>query len=138
MSIAPLEMIPEGLRPVLSALCAVGRDVAKVIAKGPLEQSLAEAVGENAGGDGQKALDVIADEMFAVALGAAGVRWYASEEQDDALELNPAGGLALAIDPLDGSSNIDCNVSIGTIFSVLPAEATAAASFLRPMSAACS
>jgi len=135
MSIAPLEMIPEGLRPVLSALCAVGRDVAKVIAKGPLEQSLAEAVGENAGGDGQKALDVIADEMFAVALGAAGVRWYASEEQDDALELNPAGGLALAIDPLDGSSNIDCNVSIGTIFSVLPAEATAAASFLRPMSA---
>jgi len=135
MSIAPLEMIPEGLRPVLSALCAVGRDVAKVIAKGPLEQSLAEAVGENAGGDGQKALDVIADEMFAAALGAAGVRWYASEEQDDALELNPAGGLALAIDPLDGSSNIDCNVSIGTIFSVLPAEATAAASFLRPMSA---
>ena len=63
MSIAPLEMIPEGLRPVLSALCAVGRDVAKVIAKGPLEQSLAEAVGENAGGDGQKALDVIAEAI---------------------------------------------------------------------------
>ena len=133
MSIAPVEMIPADLRPVLAALCAVGRDVANVIAKGPLGQSLAAAVGENAGGDGQKALDVIADEMFASALGAAGVRWYASEEQDDALELNPQGGYALAIDPLDGSSNIDCNVSIGTIFSVLPAEVTSEASFLRPM-----
>ena len=134
MTITPLDPIPAALRPVLTALCTVGRDLARVIARGPLGASLSEAVGENAGGDGQKALDVLADEMFAAALGAAGVRWYASEEQDHAVELNPTGTFALAIDPLDGSSNIDCNVSIGTIFSILPAEATADASFLRPMS----
>ena len=43
-----------------------------------------------------------------------------------------SGALALAIDPLDGSSNIDVNVSIGTIFSIYPAAKTAEASFLRP------
>lgn len=133
-SLAPLDPIPVALRPVLTALCAVGRDLARIIARGPLGMAMAEAVGENAGGDGQKALDVLADDMFAAALGAAGVRWYASEEQDHAVELNPQGSFALAIDPLDGSSNIDCNVSIGTIFSILPAADTAEASFLRPMS----
>ena len=59
-------------------------------------------------------------------------RWLASEEQEQALELDPQGSLAVAIDPLDGSSNIDTNVSIGTIFSIYPAEDTAEASFLRP------
>lgn len=134
MSLAPLDPIPADLRPVLTALCTVGRDLARIIARGPLGMSMAEAVGENAGGDGQKALDVLADDMFAAALGPAGVRWYASEEQEHAVELNPAGAYALAIDPLDGSSNIDCNVSIGTIFSILPAMATPDASFLRAMS----
>lgn len=134
MSLAPLDPIPADLRPILTALCRVGRDLARVIARGPLGASLSAAVGENAGGDGQKALDVLADEMFAAALGDAGVRWYASEEQEHAVELNPHGTYALAIDPLDGSSNIDCNVSIGTIFSILPAAATSDASFLRPMS----
>ena len=70
--------------------------------------------------------------MFCTALRGAGVRWLASEEQEQALALDPQGSLAVAIDPLDGSSNIDTNVSIGTIFSIYPAEDTAEASFLRP------
>lgn len=129
MPITP-DHIPAGLLPVMEALCAVGRDVAKVIAKGG---ALAELVGENSDGDGQKALDVMADEMFEAALRETDVRWYASEEQEVVLDLG-TGKYALAIDPLDGSSNIDVNVSIGTIFSIFEAKDDGEKSFLRPAS----
>lgn len=131
MSITP-DHIPAALLPVMEALCAVGRDVARVIAKGPLGgDALADVVGENSDGDGQKALDVMADEMFEAALRDTDVRYYASEEQEEVLDLG-AGQYALAIDPLDGSSNIDVNVSIGTIFSIFEAKEGAEESFLRP------
>jgi fructose-1,6-bisphosphatase I len=126
--------IPDALFPVMTTLCSVAVTVADIIARGPLGQSLGAAVGENTDGDQQKALDVLADEMFADELKSAGVRYYASEEQDSVVELDPAGGYALAIDPLDGSSNIDVNVSIGTIFSIFPVGDGAESSFLRPAS----
>lgn len=85
----------------------------------------------NQAGDLQKALDVAADRIFVEAARRAGVAFYGSEEQDDAVALSPSGPLALAIDPLDGSSNIETNVSIGTIFSVLPAQGQDAASVFR-------
>ena len=127
-------LIPADLAPVMSALCKVAIDLAGIIARGPLGQSLGHEVGENAGGDGQKALDVLADDMFEAALRQTSMRWYASEEQESVLALNPGGRYALAIDPLDGSSNIDVNVSIGTIFSIFEAKDDAEASFLRPAS----
>lgn len=126
------DLIPADLFPLIDSLCRTGAEVARIIARGPLGQNLAAAVGENAGGDGQKALDLIADDMFAEALKPLSVRWYASEEQDEVVGLNPDGKYALAIDPLDGSSNIDVNVSIGTIFSIFEAKDDADASFLRP------
>ncbi len=126
------DLIPSELAPIVDALCAVSIDVAHIIAKGPLGQSLAHQVGENSDGDGQKALDVLADDMFAAALKSTEVRWYASEEQEDAILLNETGKYALAIDPLDGSSNIDVNVSIGTIFSIYETKEGAEESFLRP------
>ena len=116
----------------MSALCRVGRDLSLLIARGPLGGSLGDEVGTNSGGDGQKALDVIADEAFAKALVGSGVRYYASEELEEVVELDSSGTLALAIDPLDGSSNINVNVSIGTIFGIYRAETTPEASFLRP------
>ncbi len=73
----------------------------------------------NAGGDMQKALDVVADRAFLEAARASPVAFYGSEEQDEPVTLG-VGPLALAIDPLDGSSNIETNVSVGTIFSLLP------------------
>lgn len=87
----------------------------------------------NSDGDFQRYLDISADETFLAAARKAGVHHYCSEEMDAAVDLNGATGLALAIDPLDGSSNIDTNVSIGTIFSILPAtqHADPAASFLQ-------
>ncbi|MCA0921203.1 class 1 fructose-bisphosphatase [Pseudooceanicola nanhaiensis] len=126
--------LPSDLAPVIEALCATGIDLAAVIARGPLGQSLGAGVGENSDGDQQKALDVLADEMFEAALKPAGVKYYASEEQETVLTLDEGGRYALAIDPLDGSSNIDVNVSIGTIFSIFEAAEGANESFLRPAS----
>jgi fructose-1,6-bisphosphatase I len=124
--------VPEPLRPVIVALCRVANDLALTIARGPLGGALGDAVGENTDGDSQKALDVLADEAFAAALAGTDVRWYASEEQDSVVALNEGGLYALAIDPLDGSSNIDVNVSIGTIFSIFEARDDAESSVLRP------
>jgi len=126
------DQIPADLYPLINGLCTVGADLAKTIARGSLGQTLGGAVGENSDGDQQKALDVMADEAFAEALKSLGVRWYASEEQEIVVELDPKGKYALAIDPLDGSSNIDVNVSIGTIFSIFEAKDGADESFLRP------
>jgi fructose-1,6-bisphosphatase I len=74
----------------------------------------------NADGDSQKALDVICDELVTAALSKADVAIYLSEEQDDPVPLVADGAVIVACDPLDGSSNIDTNISIGTIFSILP------------------
>jgi len=132
--IIDLTLIPADLTAPVEALCRVGRDLAHRIARGPLGGSLGHEVGSNIGGDGQKALDVMADDAFEAAMVGTGVRWYASEEQDEAIEIDADGRFALAIDPLDGSSNIDVNVSIGTIFSIFPALDQADPSFLRPSS----
>lgn len=133
VAVAP-DRIPEDLFPVIHALCEVGRSLSRTIARGPLGGSLGHSVGENSDGDSQKALDVMADGAFAEALSQTSVRWYASEEQDNVVGLNSEGRYALAIDPLDGSSNIDVNVSIGTIFSIFEARESANESFLRPAS----
>jgi len=132
--VLPRDHIPPALFETVNAVCRVAIDVAAIIAKGPLGQSLAHEVGENSDGDGQKALDVLADDMFEAALRTQDIRWYASEEQEDVLALNPKGQYALATDPLDGSSNIDVNVSVGTIFSIFEAKDDPIASFLRPAS----
>lgn len=125
-----LGLAPE-LADVMERLTQAGAELARIIARNGIEHDLAAGVGTNAGGDGQKALDVLADDAFRATLAGSAVSHYASEEQDEVLTLGP-GSLALAIDPLDGSSNIDVNVSIGTIFSIFPAAETPEASFLRP------
>ncbi|TIU00368.1 MAG: class 1 fructose-bisphosphatase [Mesorhizobium sp.] len=94
----------------------------------------------NADGDIQKDLDIHADETFLDSLHNVPVLCVLSEERSAPVMLDPNGRIALAIDPLDGSSNIEANVSIGTIFSLLPATAAAATApseglFLQPGSA---
>jgi fructose-1,6-bisphosphatase I len=74
---------------------------------------------QNSGGEQQQKLDVLANIRFTRALTKGGeVCALVSEETESYLDLNNDGGYVIAIDPLDGSSNIDVNVSIGTIFSV--------------------
>ncbi len=78
------------------------------------------ALGEmNVQGEEQQKLDVIANIRFIRALTNGGeVCGIVSEEDEDMIEINRQGKYVVAMDPLDGSSNIDVNVSIGTIFSV--------------------
>lgn len=127
---------PEGadaaLVDTVDRLAGVAAALARRIARAGLDENLGAARGVNTDGDGQKALDVIADDAVRAALAGSAVRDYASEEQDIVVTLNPAGSLAVAIDPLDGSSNIDTNVSVGMIFAIHDAAATPEASFLRP------
>ncbi len=110
----------------IGAIAETAIDVADLIARGPFTGTLGAVVGANADGDAQKNLDVIADRMFREALAAAPVAVVGSEEADHAVVLDPTQPLAVAIDPLDGSSNIDTNCPLGTIFSILPAETAAA------------
>ncbi|QYK43599.1 MAG: class 1 fructose-bisphosphatase [Paracoccaceae bacterium] len=124
--------LPDGLADLIGRIADVCADLALRIARGGIDEHLGGAVGTNPDGDGQKALDVIADDLFRAALAGSSVRWYASEEQDDAVAITPQGAWGLAIDPLDGSSNIDVNVSIGTIFGIYPATDSIAGTFLRP------
>jgi fructose-1,6-bisphosphatase I len=121
---------------VLRAIAAAAVELSVLIGLGRLYGQLgASRASINADGDVQKELDVLANEMFVGAFRQAPVAAVVSEEISAPLVLDSAGSLAVAIDPLDGSSNIDANVSIGTIFSVLPvfAKANAAeAHFLQP------
>jgi len=95
--------------------------IARIVALGPLAGALGAARGGNADGDVQKELDIIANETVIDALQNAPVASLISEELDEPIRLWTGAPLDVAIDPLDGSSNIDTNVSIGTIFSILPA-----------------
>jgi len=105
------------------ALAGVAVELSATIARPDSTAQLGAVRGSaNADGDDQKKLDVLADEMIATALAAVDhVAAYLSEERDAAIQLHDGGDVIVASDPLDGSSNIDTNVSIGTIFSILPA-----------------
>lgn len=103
------------------ALASAGKVISGLIAQGPLAGALGMVVGNNTGGDAQKELDRLANVQMIDALKAAPVAYIASEELDKPIASGKANApLCVAIDPLDGSSNIDTNVSIGTIFSILP------------------
>jgi len=121
----------------VKAIAEAGVGIADLVARGPLEASLAavRGVDPNAGGDTQKELDVIAEERIIAALKATPVAFLASEESETLIPVNPEGTLIVAVDPLDGSSNIDTNVSVGTIYSILRYEkelGAPEASVMRP------
>ena len=122
------------LATTILALADAAAVISTLVANGPLAGSLGEETGEaNADGDRRKQLDILANERILANLKQTPTAFFASEEEDVILALDPGGKLAVAVDPLDGSSNIDVNVSIGTIFSIFAASAEgASASFFRP------
>lgn len=108
---------------ILSAIRLAAKIVNQQINKAGLAKHILGAAGsENIQGEQQQKLDVFADEQFIKSLEARGVVCgIASEENDDYVAFDHTNSTAkyvVMIDPLDGSSNIDVNVSIGTIFSV--------------------
>lgn len=103
------------LRDIALASKVVNREVNKA----GLIDIMGAAGSTNTGGDQQQKLDVLANIRFTRALMKGGeVCALVSEESESYVDLNNEGKYVIAIDPLDGSSNIDVNVSIGTIFSV--------------------
>ena len=95
-------------------------EISALVARGPLAGELGAEKGDNEDGDTQKALDLIANDLLIEALHTAPVSCLVSEELKDPCPINMGAPLFVATDPLDGSSNIDTNVSVGTIFSILP------------------
>ncbi len=120
-----------GLAEALLAVAEGAKKLEAVISS-PEGAGQADIVGENTDGDQQKALDVQAHEIFLDVLADSSVAVIASEEAELPILMDNNGQLAMAMDPLDGSSNIETNAPVGTIFSILPLNAAAPdASFFR-------
>lgn len=104
------------------ALLAVAKGAKELeaIISSPEGAGHAEIIGENTDGDQQKALDVEAHEIFLDAMADSPIAVIGSEEAELPILLDNNGTLAMAMDPLDGSSNIETNAPVGTIFSILP------------------
>lgn len=117
---------------LVSSFAKVAIEMRHVINEGALGAAFAHALeSSNQDGDAQKALDVEADNLFLNGAIEAGVAYYASEEIPSPRIINEESPIAVAVDPLDGSSNIDTNISIGSIFSILPRCKSADETFLQ-------
>jgi fructose-1,6-bisphosphatase I len=115
---------PEDLKRLLLQIASICAEISGQIRLGALAGVHGDAGTGNVQGEKQKKLDVIANELFVQGLSKSKVVCgLASEEMDHAVDVPGGARLLAAFDPLDGSSNIDVNVSIGSIFSVLPAPA---------------
>ena len=116
-------LIPSQLRLLLEVVARACKSISRAVNKGALGDALGSADSENVQGEVQKKLDIIANEVLIEANEWGGhLAAMASEEMDGIYLVPnryPLGEYLLLFDPLDGSSNIDVNVSVGMIFSVL-------------------
>lgn len=116
--------MPQQLVDLLIGVSETCKHISFEVSRGALAGVLGMAGTENVQGEDQKKLDVISNDLMVEGCAKTGaVCGMASEEMDHCLQVPanlPIGPYLICFDPLDGSSNIDINVSIGTIFSVLP------------------
>ena len=116
-------MMGADLRLLMEVVARAVKAIAVNVSKGALADVLGEAGSDNVQGEAQKKLDVIANDILIQANEWGGhLAAMASEEVEEIRPIPsdyPRGGFLLLFDPLDGSSNIDVNISVGTIFSVL-------------------
>ncbi|THF59296.1 class 1 fructose-bisphosphatase [Pseudothauera rhizosphaerae] len=132
--------ISADLRLLIEVVARAVKAISVNVSKGALAGVLGEAGTDNVQGEAQKKLDVIANEILLQANEWGGhLAAMASEEVEEVHQIPfdyPKGGYLLLFDPLDGSSNIDVNISVGTIFSVLRSPTEGAdpteQSFLQP------
>ncbi|HAF01032.1 MAG TPA: class 1 fructose-bisphosphatase [Methylophilaceae bacterium] len=120
--------LSDAQRPALAKIMNDIADACKKIAiaidSGALEGNMGSLANENIQGEVQKALDVISNEIFIESNQQSGfIAGMASEETETIIEISkhrrPYGEYLLLFDPLDGSSNVNVNISVGTIFSIL-------------------
>jgi fructose-1,6-bisphosphatase I len=125
---------------LLNEIASACKAIAHEVHRGALAGNLGVAGSENIQGEAQKKLDVITNNIFIKALDWTGhLAAMASEENEDVIPISPQhprGKYLICYDPLDGSSNIDLNLSVGTIFSILRApegvEQPKACDFMQP------
>jgi fructose-1,6-bisphosphatase I len=122
---------------VIEAVAGAAVELGARIADGPLAGITGADHGINSDGDRQKDIDVVADEMMRTALRDAPVALLLSEEAALPETLNPDAPLCVAIDPLDGSANLENNISVGTIFSIRPRGNDLLSTFFEPGTAQC-
>ena len=128
------------LRLLLETVARACKTISHAVGKGALGNVLGDANAINVQGEAQKRLDVLSNEiLFEASCWGGHLAGMASEEMVAPMGIPvtyPRGKYLLLFDPLDGSSNIDVNVSIGTIFSVLSSpsgsESVGEAAFLQP------
>lgn len=117
--------IPAELRLLIEVVARACKTISHAVGKGALGEVLGSAESENIQGEVQKKLDILSNEILLEANEWGGhLAAMASEEMESIHPIPnryPKGEYMLLFDPLDGSSNIDVNVTIGTIFSVIKA-----------------
>lgn len=119
--------VPQDLVNVIDTLLAGTKELAFRIGQGVLGGVLGSTLDENVQGETQKKLDVLANDLLKDLLAAEPyVMAIASEEEPVSVGCNPQGRYLVAFDPLDGSSNIDINGQIGTIFTIYKARSDVA------------
>ena len=126
-------LTPE-LAQVIATITETCKTIDQALQQGALAGILGSAGNENVQGETQKKLDVISNDYLIDALKVhPHVGGVASEELDDFTPAQDNGQYLVLFDPLDGSSNIDINMCVGTIFSILPAQnaVTQAADFMQ-------
>lgn len=122
------------LAKVIDTIANTCKTIDQALQKGALAGVLGSAEHENVQGEEQKKLDVISNDYLIDALKIhPHVGGLASEELDDFTPAQENGEYLVLFDPLDGSSNIDINMCVGTIFSILPAKnaVTQSADFMQ-------
>jgi len=110
------------LASVVASMAAACAEISGVLRLAPIAGQTGLAGHTNVQGEAQKALDVISNDIVLNHIGRnPEISILVSEELDEAVHIENQGTFMVATDPLDGSSNLDVNVTVGTIFSVLDA-----------------
>ena len=124
---------------LLTNIVTACKEISHLVNQGALVGVLGSAESENVQGEEQKKLDIITHDIMVKSLNWTGcLAGMASEEIDDIIAIPgqyPRGKYLVLFDPLDGSSNIDVNLTVGTIFSILrcdPSIEPTTADYLRP------
>ncbi|MCF6345495.1 MAG: class 1 fructose-bisphosphatase [Thiomicrorhabdus sp.] len=114
--------IPAELELIINHIMVACKDISYKLGQGELAGILGATEDENIQGETQKMLDVISNDLLKdILIANPAVKGVGSEEEDYTIAGTKEGKYLVTFDPLDGSSNIDVNLSVGTIFSILEA-----------------
>ena len=113
--------IDSELATVLSSITLACKQIGSLVARAGIADLTGLAGAENISGEAQKKLDVVSNEVFCNCLRSSGRTGVIASEEEDApvaVEGTTSGEYVVVFDPLDGSSNLDCGVSVGSIFGI--------------------